>query len=61
MAGLADHINDGPVVLPALKMRYDQFCRFVPAQPASQEDTEQCPISLAFEGAGIGHLQERLA
>jgi hypothetical protein len=31
MAGLADHINDGPVVLPTLKMRNVQFCRFFPA------------------------------
>jgi hypothetical protein len=59
VAGLADHINDGPVVLPTLKMRNVQFCRFFPAQPASQEDPEQRPISLAFEGAGVGDPQER--
>jgi hypothetical protein len=59
MAGLADHINDRPVVLPTLKMSNVQFCRFFPAQPASQKNPEQRPISLAFEGAGIGHLQER--
>jgi hypothetical protein len=42
-----------------LKVRNIQFGRLFPAQPASQEDPEQRPISLAFEGAGIGHLQER--
>ncbi len=59
MPGLADHINNGPVVLPPLKVCKVEFCRFFPAQPASQEDPEQRPISFAFEGAGIGHLQER--
>jgi len=60
VAGLADHINDGPVVLPPLKMRNIQFCSFFPAQPAAQENAEKSPISLAFERAGIGHLPERL-
>jgi hypothetical protein len=58
MAGLADHINDGPVVLPPLKVRNIQFCRFFPAKPASQEDSEQRSISLTLERTRVRDLQE---
>jgi hypothetical protein len=59
MAGIADHVNDGAVVLPPLKVRNVQFRRFFPAQPASQEDSEQRSISLALERIRVGHLPER--
>ena len=59
MAGLADHINDGPVVLPPLKVRDIQFRRFFPAQPASQEDSKQSSISFALERVRVGHMPER--
>ena len=58
MPGLADQINDGPVVLPALKMSNVQFCRLFPAQPATQEDPEQRPVSLALERIRVRHLPE---
>ena len=59
MAGLADHINDGPVVLPPLKVRDIQFRRFFPAQPASQEDSKQSSISFALERVRVGNMPER--
>jgi hypothetical protein len=60
LAGLAYHINDGTVVLPPLKVRNIQLCRFSPAQPASQEDSEQRSISLALERIRIRCLPKRL-
>jgi hypothetical protein len=59
MPGLADQIDDGPVVFPPLKMGKIQFCRLFPAQPATQEDPEQRSISLALERIRVRHLPER--
>jgi hypothetical protein len=59
MPGLADQVDDRPVILSALKMRDIQFCRLFPAQPATQEETEQRSISLAFKRIRIQHLAER--
>lgn len=60
MPGLANQINDRPVIIPALKMSNIQFCRLFPPQAASNENREKGPISLALERAGIGHLPECL-
>ena len=57
--GLADQIDHDPVVLPPLKMGNIQFCRFSPAQAATQEDPEQSSISLAFECIWVRHLPQR--
>jgi hypothetical protein len=59
MPGLADQIDDGPVVFPPLKMGNVQFCRLFPAQPAIQQDPEQRSISLTLERIRVGHLPER--
>jgi hypothetical protein len=59
MPGLADQINDGPVILPALKMSDIQFYRLFAPQPATQEEPEQCSVSLAFQRIRIRHLPER--
>jgi len=59
MTGLADHIDDGPMVIPPLKVCSIQFCSLFPAQPASQEDPEQRSISLALERIWVGHLPQR--
>src|SRR5947209_18640190 len=59
MPGLADQINDGPVILPALEMRDIQFCRLFPAQPATQEQPEQCSASLCRERIRVRHQPER--
>jgi hypothetical protein len=59
MAGFADHIYDGPVVLPTLKMRNMQFCRLFSPQPATQENGEESPVSFALESIRVEHLPER--
>ena len=59
MAALADQVNDGPMILAALEMRNVEFCRLFPAQPATQEDREQCWISLALERIRVRHLPQR--
>jgi len=59
MSGLADQIDDGPVVFPPLKMGNVQFCRLFAAQPATQEDSEQRPIPLALKRIRVKHLPER--
>lgn len=41
MPGLADQIDDRPMVLPPLKMGNVQLRRFFAAQAAPQEDSEQ--------------------
>jgi hypothetical protein len=58
MPGLADQIDNCPVVLPPLKIGNVQFCRFFPAQPATQEDSEQRSIPLAFERIRVWNLPE---
>jgi hypothetical protein len=58
MPGLADQIDNCPVVLPPLKMGNVQFCRFFPAQPATQEDSEQRSIPLALERIRVWNLPE---
>lgn len=59
MSGLTDHIDDGPVVLPSLKVCNVQFRRLFPAQPAAQEDPEERSISLALERIWVRHLPKR--
>ncbi len=59
MPCLADQVDDGPVIVPLLKMGKIQFCRLFPAQPAAQEHPEQRSISLAFERTRVRHLPER--
>ncbi|HWF09495.1 MAG TPA: hypothetical protein VG297_13590 [Bryobacteraceae bacterium] len=54
----ADQIDDCPMGLPPLKMSNVQFRRFFAAQPAPQEDSEQCSISLALERIRVRHLPE---
>ena len=62
MPGLADQIDDGPVVFPPLEMGNIQFCRLFPAQTATQEDPEQRSIALALERySGQGTCQSALA
>jgi len=61
VAGLTDHVDDRPVILPPLEVGNIQFCRLSPAQSAPQEDGEECSISFAFERAWIWHLPERLS
>lgn len=58
MPGLANQVDDGPVVFPPLKVGKIQFCRLSPAQPATQEDSEQRSISLALERIRVRHLPE---
>jgi hypothetical protein len=60
VAGLADHVNYRPVILPPLEVSNIQFCRLSPAQSAPQKDAEECSVSFTFERAGIRHLPERL-
>ena len=59
MPCLADQIDDGPVIVPPLKMGKIQFCGLFPAQPAAQEHPEQRSIPLAFERIRFRHLPER--
>jgi hypothetical protein len=59
MPGLADQINDRSLILPALKMSDIQFCRLFPAQPATQEEPEQCSVSLALQRIRVRYLPER--
>jgi len=59
MPALADQIDDGPVILPPLKMSNVEFCRLFPAKPANQQDPEQRSIALALECIRVGHLPER--
>ena len=56
---LANQIDDGPVLFPPLKMANIQFCRLVPAQPATQKDPKQRAVSLALERIRVRHLPER--
>ena len=55
----ADQVNNGPVILAALKMRNIQFRRLFPAQATTQEDPEQRSISFTFEGIRVRNLPER--
>lgn len=59
MPRLANQINDHPVILPALKMSDFQFCCLFPAQPATQKEPEQSPVSLALQRIRVRHLPER--
>ncbi len=36
-----------------------QFGRFFAAQPAAQEDSEECPVPFALERIRVWHLPER--
>ena len=56
---LADHIDDGPVILSPLEMSNVQFCGLLPAQPATQKEPEQCSVSLALQRIWVRHLPER--
>ena len=58
MSGFADHINDRPVILPALKVGDIQFCGLFPAQPATQKERKECSVSLSLQRVGVGHLTE---
>ena len=58
MSGLADQINDRPMILPALKMSDIQLRRLFSAQTATQEEPEQCSVSLAFQRIRVRHLPE---
>jgi hypothetical protein len=58
MPRLTDQIDYDPVVLPPVKMGNIQFCRFSPAQSATQEDPEQSSISLALECIRVRHLPQ---
>jgi len=59
MPAFADQINNGPMVLPPLEMSNVQLCRFLPAQPATQEDAEERPVSFALESIRVRNLPER--
>ncbi|NWF84665.1 MAG: hypothetical protein HXY18_12635 [Bryobacteraceae bacterium] len=59
MAALANQIDDGPVILPALEMSNFQFRRLFPAQPATQQCPEQRSIPFAFERSRVRYLPER--
>ena len=58
MSGLADQINDRPMILPALKMSDIQLRRLFSAQTATQEEPEQCSVSLALQRIRVRHLPE---
>ena len=60
MSAPADQIDDCPVALPPLKMGKVQFCRLFAARPATQEDSEQRSIPLAFMRIRVRHMPERL-
>lgn len=60
MSGLADQIDDGPVVVPPLEMRNIQFCGLFAAQATTQAEPEQCSISLALERIPVRGLPERI-
>jgi hypothetical protein len=59
MPGLADQIDDGPVVVPPLEMGNIQFCGLFPAQATTQEQPEQRSISLALERIRVRGLPKR--
>ena len=61
MPGLANQIDDRPVVIPALKMSNLQFCRLLPAQPATQKEPEQCSVPLAFQRVRVWRAARALS
>lgn len=58
LVGLAGGLAGAFALTHVLKSLDIPFCRFFPAQPATQEDPEQRSISLALERIGVRHLPE---
>ena len=57
----ANQIHNRPVTFPSLKVGDLQFSGLSAPQAAPQEDTEESPISLAFERAEIGTCKSAFA
>jgi hypothetical protein len=56
----ADQIDDSPVIFPPLEMSNVQASCLFPAQPATEKDAEERPVSFALKSVRVRHLAERL-
>jgi hypothetical protein len=55
---LPDQIDDGPMVLSTLKVIEGKVRQLATSQTTTQQDCDDCTISLALERLGIGKLPE---
>jgi len=58
VAALPDQVNDGPVILPLLKMIQAQVGQFGSAQPATEQDRQHCVVALPANRLDVRGMQE---
>jgi len=60
VAALPDQVNDGPVILPLLKMIQAQVGQLGSTQPATEQDRQHCVVALPADRLGVWGMQERV-
>jgi hypothetical protein len=58
LSGLADQVNDCPVILALLQMRNVQLDGLVPTKTACDQNGEEREIPLAFHGLRIRSVKQ---